>query len=138
VLRLFCQSQFFNVRDVKFAAGNGLDQGAGSLSGRVAAVSFLRAHHHIHQPHPQAYQYDYGNRGEKVDAHAITEIIIAFGSCFPIDDIPLGARVAPCTADGTVLRKCGDGYHEFTPDLSALIQLNGIYINYLRFHSEAR
>jgi hypothetical protein len=68
-------------------------------------MSFLRAHHHIHQPRPNTYQYDYGDRGQKVDAHTMTEIIIAFGSCFAIANIPDGAHVAPWPVDGTVLRK---------------------------------
>jgi hypothetical protein len=137
VLRLFRQTQSFAVCDVKFVAENGLDRKAESLYGRVAAVSFLRVHHHIHKPHSKAYQYDYGDRGEKVDAHAMTKIIVAFGSCFPIDDIPLGARVAPCAIDDTVLRKCADGYHEFIPDLPALCRINAIEIIYLADNSDA-
>jgi hypothetical protein len=129
VLRLFCQTQPFTVRDVKFAAENGLNQGAGSLSRCVAAVCFLRVHHHIHKPDPKGQQYDYGDSGEKVFTHTMTVIIIAFGSCFYIGGIPDGARVAPCPIDGTVWRKCRNGYHEFIPDLPALFRVNIIKLN---------
>jgi hypothetical protein len=95
VPRLFFQARSFTVRDVKVVAGYALDQRAGSLSGRVATVGFLCVHHHVHEPRPNAYQYDYSDSGEKVLAHTMTVIIITFASCFCIGAVPDGARAAP-------------------------------------------
>jgi hypothetical protein len=136
VLRLFHETQSFTVCDVKFVAGNGLDRRAESLSGRVAAVSFVRVRQHIPKPHPNGHQYDYGESGEKVLAYTLPIIIIAFGSCFYIADIPDGVRVAPSAVDDTVLRKCADGCHEFIPDLPTLFRLNAMKINYFPDNSD--